>query len=673
MQKGKKSFPMSVFSPTAWLSRTRLASSNTADFSKDGSLEGLKYIQSQSSSQTQGPTPIPNYNQNYPPSSSAKMPCSSHDRFHDDRCYAGNHRNRSDSGSDSSGDFFNRTMDQEDYSRQNRDRNDYTKGNWQNYKGPLQPDNDDDPEGRMNQPQELLQDSFQADVYLGSLKVEDLHDKAQGENSQPGREKASSPTGDGVFLRNVGSFGNGSCISSLSADETHCEHDDKTTKSMEGGNKVQDLVALKKQGGRVRAYGRSSSKGSNTTKGRDFGGAFDHLDHLIDPKDLLDENVGDNDEGLPDPVVTSLVEDSFHQPCERYQLQQPRQQQHQRSQTFVSTTKLLKERPKPLQQRAASDFFALEQSRPSSLLQRSTSIGSRTAVSNSNYSLDHHHHHRRRSSQPVAAHATLRECLCKSKANTIGESTGHKRLFTSAQMPHILSVRSTSLTVQSSTANTVASSSGGVSGGIGNVPSRNSGVVWNGQPIYNLTVPPPSPSSTRGSHSRNSSYAMGSIGGGLSSAGQGLDGCMDANSSKLGHVSRHSAGSGTSFLSQDAYSGGHRSLASSANVCSTSSDCRSTIAGNALEHSHHHQRTISDDAETTLIKELQMASLMDDKTAISSSIESASFHSPSTRRRKPSLKDEMKFILKKMVPTPLKKVTVRKSKVNLERSSGCLT
>jgi hypothetical protein len=501
--------------------------------------------------------------------------------------------------------------------------------------------------------QDLLPDSFQADFSLSSREADDLY-KAQRETSKPGREKTSSPTRDGLCLRNVGSFGNGSCISSLSADETHYDHDDnKTAKSLDAGSKLQSLVALK-QG---RSHGRLLSTGSNT-KGRDFEGAFDHLDHLIDPKDLLDDDIGDEDEH-PDLPLKSLMDDSFHSQSQH--ARQPQQQQlhhhHHRSKTFVSTTKLLPERPKPLQQRSSSDFFALEQSRPVSQLQRTTSIGSRTAVSNSNYSLHHH----RRASQPVAMHASLRECICMSKANNVGEATGHKRLLSSAQMPQILAARSTSLTVQSSTANTVASSSGGAVGG--------GSMVWNGQPIFNLTVPPPSPSSTRGSHSRHSSYAMG-----LNAAGHGLDGNADANNAKLGHVSRHSAGSGTSFLSHDAYSG-HRSIASSANLCSTSSDCRSTIAGNAIEHGHrhHHHRTLSNDSETTLIKELRLASLMDDKTAVSSSIESESFNSPSSRRRKPSLKDEMKFILKKIVPTPLRKVTVRKSKVNLERSSGCLT
>mmetsp|Transcript_12483 Transcript_12483/g.23420 ORF Transcript_12483/g.23420 Transcript_12483/m.23420 type:complete len:647 (+) Transcript_12483:1052-2992(+) len=646
---------MSVFSPTAWLTRSRLASSSTADFSKDGSLEGLKYIQSQSSSQTQGAAPISNYsNQNYIHSSN---PVASHDRFLDDRA-AGHRRNINGSSASASnsngsgGDFYSHIMlDQEDLGPNHRDRNETSsKANKQNNKWTQQPEND------VQDEQVVLQDSFQADVSLSSREVRDLVKTQREENLQPRREKTITPTCDGSLLRNVGSFGNVSCISSLSADETHYDQDDKTAKSLENhGSKGQDVGALNHGHGRGR---RSSSKGDNASKGRDFGGAFDHLDHLIEPKDLLDDDMGDHDES-PDALLNSLlIEDSFHPERSRnypyLRNSEQQHQQHRRAQTFVSTTKLLSERPKPLQQRASSDYFTLDKPRPLSQLQRSTSIGSRTAVSNTNHSSQH----QRQPSQPVAAHATLRECICISKANNVGESTGHKRLLSTAQMPQLLAVRSTSLTVQSSTANTVASSSGGVSGG----------VVWNGQPIYDLTVPPPSPSSTRGSHSRNSSIAMG---GAISTVGHALDGYTDANNSRVGHVSRHSAGSGTSFLSYDAYSG-HRSFASSANVYSTSSDCRSTIAGNALEHSQHH-RAVSGDVETTLIKELQLASIMDDKTAVSSSMESGSFNSPSNRRRKPSLKDEMKFILKKMVPTPLRKVAVRKSKVNLERSSGCLT
>jgi hypothetical protein len=64
-------------------------------------------------------------------------------------------------------------------------------------------------------------------------------------------------------------------------------------------------------------------------------------------------------------------------------------------------------------------------------------------------------------------------------------------------------------------------------------------------------------------------------------------------------------------------------------------------------------------------------SVMDDRTAVSSSRCSTS--TATSRRKKPSFKDEMKFMLKKMVPSPLRKVTTKKNKVNLERSGGCLT
>lgn len=561
-------------------------------------------------------------------------------------------------------------------------------------------------------------DTFQADAGVSlMMNSHDIADSSKMQRSSPRasavKKSTSPPVSPGrgggqeeeegdVVLPHSGSFGNGSCISSLSADETHYDRDDKTVKSLDASlshyqqdtkQYPHDRVNEPKGGGgkdpiqdksRIHRRSTSVSRGESTS-GKDFAGAFDHLDHLIDPKDLLDDDndvvdMGDethHEQPFSWPLPVSVQEDNGDGLPIRYP-DQRRQQQHHRSMTCANP-RLLTERPKPLQQRAASDYLTLsQQSRPvPSQLQRATSIGSRTAVSSSHLSSSQHQYHHRRSSssQPVAAHATLRECICKSKASTIGEPIVHKRLVSSAPMPQILTTRSTSLTVQSSTANTVSSSwgfldaSGLQTTGGGGPARQGGGVVWNGQPIANLTVPPPSPCRSSRTHSRNSSSYTVS-GGGI----YGTDATMDPTMSQMGHVSRHSAGSGTSFLSQDMYSGCHtNSIASSlGNVHSTTSDGKSTIVGSALGH-HPHHRMSSDDGGSTLVKELQATFLVDDKTAVSSGMESGSFTSPSSRRRKPSLKDEMKFILKKMVPTPLRKVTVRRNKVNLERSSGCLT
>jgi hypothetical protein len=115
--------------------------------------------------------------------------------------------------------------------------------------------------------------------------------------------------------------------------------------------------------------------------------------------------------------------------------------------------------------------------------------------------------------------------------------------------------------------------------------------------------------------------------------------------------------SGSSVLDQDMYS--------VSNVSCNTAGARSAYTGNIC-----HYRNNSD-ANSSLAKE-QPTSATDDRTALSGSLDSNST-ARSRRRRKPSFKDEMKFMFKKMVPSPLRDVATKKNKVNLERSRGCLT
>jgi hypothetical protein len=81
------------------------------------------------------------------------------------------------------------------------------------------------------------------------------------------------------------------------------------------------------------------------------------------------------------------------------------------------------------------------------------------------------------------------------------------------------------------------------------------------------------------------------------------------------------------------------------------------------------------DGDCSLVQSLQSLALEDHSHY--GSIGGASINSnmleKSCRSRKPSMKDELKFILGKVVPSPLKKVSFVKEKVKLERSNGCLT
>lgn len=556
---------MSMFSPNAWLSRSRLHSNSTADFSKE-SLDGLNFLQQTS------------------PLASTQLQPSLSDE-----------------------DRFSEHIDQEE--RKQPRRRLYSQQKSKSTTSDC--DHEDDDEAC---------DAFKADTHIPlrphETKSLSLAQHKQTKNlemdqaqvkSRHGSSRASSPA-FGATLRQVPSFGNGSCISSLSADETNYELDDKTVKSLDlslgnkhhggynhghGHGHGQHRNRQSQTQTQTQTHRRISSSGG---RGTDFCGAFDHLNHLINPVDLM----GDDCENMLYMQHQQKLREQHH---------------HRRAATAVPGPRLLSEPPRSLHQRSSSDTRAFRP-KPLSLHKRSTSTSSRPVYSKS-----------------VAAHATVRECMNKTKGCDLNTSlSSHNRVLSMASKPQILASRSTSATVLSSTANTVSS----------NNPNQVIGVVWNGQPLENL-IGSSSPSPSSRSLRRN--QTIGAYGPNGSSS-----------SPHRGH--QQSVGSGTSFLDQDIYS--------VSNVSSTSNaGFRSTHTEKKIIHYRNNS-----DANSSLAKE-QTTAVTDDRTTVSGSLGSTS--TARSRRNKPSFKDEMKFILKKMVPSPLRHVATKKNKVNLERSRGCLT
>jgi hypothetical protein len=504
---------------------------------------------------------------------------------------------------------------------------------------------------------ELL-DTFKADISLSTHQAESLS-RAQHAGTGPRSHhqdhrvhvnEHGSRASNQAFettLQKVPSFGNETCISSLSADETNYEGDDKTVKSLDAkhshSSHSHQYQAQGQGPGQYEEQGQGRQLGRQPSFGRDFCGAFDHLNHMINPVDLMGEDCEDmlymqHQQTLEDEDIrymqhqqklrdqrhqhrrasTAIDHDLMGEACEdvlymqHQQKLRDQQHQHRRAATALPGPRLLTERPRPLsQQRSFSGTF-----RPPSISQRSMSTSSRVPYSSSSHS-----------NKPVAAHATLRECINITKASDMNNTTssGHTRVISISGKPQILTARSTSITVLSGSAATVSSG-----------PQQPLGIVWNGQPIDNLigSSSPSSPSS----RSFRRSQTIGAY---------GPDG--STSSPQHGHPCHRSMGSGVSLLTQDMHSAsvgtGYRSTSTSV-----------------------HLRGMSD-ADSSLVKEQR--SVIDDRTAVSSSHCSAS--TATSRRKKPSFKDEMKFMLKKMVPSPLRKVTAKKNKVNLERSGGCLT
>lgn len=263
--------------------------------------------------------------------------------------------------------------------------------------------------------------------------------------------------------------GGASIISSLSADDTNYELDDKTVKSIDAS------ISNRSRGKTVNSRSSRQSKA-----GRDFNGAFDDLVEMtLNKKDLLDDSFDEIYEyqeqhdlmrqheirvqqSTPQhkkAVSSVALDDVFEAQLYQQQRQQKydlvdhriKKPQHRRCVTSASSTNPLLERPRPLHARVSSEFPV---SRPAPLSQfnRISSCGSSQQ-------------------RTVAPHATLREVI--SAHNKVSDfaaaSPGRRKLIPSTNRPPTLeTARSTSNTVLSSTADTVAS-----------CPNQQLG-VWNG-------------------------------------------------------------------------------------------------------------------------------------------------------------------------------------------------
>ena len=607
-----------MFSPTAWLSRSRFQSNSSADFSKDGSLEGLNYLsqlpQGQGSASDGGSARCDN-----------TQPCS--DIFHDED-------EEDDDNEEDMDDFKYDGLDYEIDLKTAKDMRSKQKGHSRHRSMPATTSSlhHDSVESLLAHAQNHY-DIFKADVSLDSFsqpsqQCAHTHEDVNAQTGLAGNynrpvppQQQQGPTQHPISrlptlqvnasLQKTPSFGNGSCISGLSADDTNYEYDDKTIKSYDVSVGNRSRGERYAGNGNRRNHRRSFSKAS---KGRDFCGAFDHLDHLINATDLMDDGP------IPAPVTTGVSrpsEDDLHYTSQANHT-------HFRA-ASSSQPRLLSERPRLIHQRCQSDTHVLR-----GMSQRSPSSCSRISRSSSiSYN---------KSTKPVAAHATLQECIIKSKASAM-ESNGsnHTRLLSLSSRPQILSSRSTSLTVQSSAATTLSASSG----------QYGAGVVWSGQPIDNFIGSSPSPPAM---HRR-----CRTVGYVSEEHGYVPDIFQNSHSNHRSDISRTSAGylSHSESLGQNPASG-------------------SVSTSNSASKTGTHMRNMSD-AESSITQ--RTSSVTEDKTTVSIGMDSGTEKGSvsSSRRKKSAIKNEIKFLVKRMVPGPLKKITSSRNKVNLERSNGCLT
>jgi hypothetical protein len=577
---------MSMFSPSAWLNRARVLSTDSpADYSKDGSLRGLNYI-SQSSTVLQSQAPIypqpQHQHQHHPQSPQSQAQTNNNNRDYFDP----NGRDLFDDDNEALADDEGSTSSRHHHMYRSITHHP-GKGHSRGYSLPA------------------------SSISGGTLSVEHDHygafkaDLSRELNASAGIRRPtnarSRSVGGPSSLQRVPSFGNGSCISSLSADDTNYDPDEvKNPKSFDvsvvgngNGNGPRNVPLIPKPN----THRRSISKGT------DFGTAFDHLDHLINAQDLMDD-----DHHSHKSQHSQQQQHHHHQPVPGHH-QQNNQGYHRPT---SSHGRLMSERPKPLHVRAQSEALF----RPRTLL-----------------------------STGVDAHATLRECIVKSKAgkdemNNATHNFNHNRLLSASNKPQILQARSTSNTVLSST---------------GDSASGHGGIVWNGQHIDNLIGPGPSPTRVGMQHQRSrtvgSFYSLGSAGDNLTEL-----------------RTHRSMGSGASYLTQSEYSSAGAPQYLSAGAL------RPVSAGSIHRpgiHTRHSSDADSHYMQGDISSKEQSTANTDDMLTVDS--KGSTCTSRSGRRKKNTIKDELKFVFKNLVPSPLRKISERRNKVELERSGGCLT
>mmetsp|Transcript_15138 Transcript_15138/g.17284 ORF Transcript_15138/g.17284 Transcript_15138/m.17284 type:complete len:604 (-) Transcript_15138:242-2053(-) len=378
----------------------------------------------------------------------------------------------------------------------------------------------------------------------------------------------------------VASFENGSCISGLSMDETQCD-DGRTYKYLDAANESHHTHRFHR-----------------------------HIDYRYDPRDqqFLDQrhrrrdtkgrDFGDAFDHLvkPDP------DDESH--CYRTTMSHG-YRKHGGHTSHGYSHNLMSARPKPLHNRAQSDTMAF----------RPRTQGSASST---------HHYNVPTQPKTLSAHASLRDRLQLMKK------------------PQILSSRSTSNTVQSSSNTSATSTSNSVSAST----QPNPGVVWNGQPIDHIVgcySTPPRPGA------RPYSSGIYSTGGALSIGSYPSLDPEDVFTSQ-GESASSTGGSGTGgyVMTQDGLLGTRQRR-----IFHSSAPSRFQI----FDEDDEEERSLKGVPENE--QDLR-------------SIESTTSSTLTPGRRRKIIKDELKFMVKKFVPARVRKSNKNKS-VTLERSDGCLT
>ena len=521
----------------------------------------------------------------------------------------------------------------------------------------------DDPQPNIQEHHTYYHHNEQQQQRGGREDEEDPHDGTCRPTSHAGMDR----------LNRNPSFGDASCISGLSADETY--YSAKSSRKRSGTSKaklnantnatrgerrgviqgLEDgglsesrhdhplLIPSSKlvdaapviseeeegddRGGDGDRIGLSSHENAVhvVPKGRDFSRAFDHL--------MLTNNEEEEYE----------IYDEATNNCYRVKRITPRASNHSSSKTFTTPTTSSstttgfsrtknsnsnykrtyynKNIQKPNHQRVQSDTMAF---RPSTAGSNGTNSGASSyykTAPTSTFS----------KSKNLPAHATLRERMSTPSSSGISK-------------PQLLQVRSTSNTVQSlssSSSNNNHYYNDGSGGHVSGSGGNGGGMVWNGQPMINglLTVP------ASGSGSSTNYVHADAIGEGVSSS---------SSSYHKHHV----------LLGTRQRRGYYPSPNSNLTSGKTPNDSNNNHNHNSNDDKSTSLQDVPEDDPSTKWTDSKS---MDGKSVLSGKSGTSAV---TIGQRKRVVKDEIKFIMTRFVPPRLRKG--KNKKVNLERSEGCL-
>lgn len=502
--------------------------------------------------------------------------------------------------------------------------------------------------------------------------------------SRSGSGSAASATNNGSIQRTP-SFGNGSCISSLSADETvdhHQQH--RQHRPPTGHVRVPNHNLSQNQ----HQHRSNHNQNRQIRRGRDFGNAFDHIvtaeDLLTDDNDHHHHDDASNEDQFEELQVVNERNEVLSVGSYGYRTssrgggsRSGASHGHIRSQTRPNLLMSPSSRPKAVSShmRTQSDTMAFR-TRPHTAHGYNPGHGHHKNVpSCSSNMIPMRQNTMTSSTLPV--HATLRETIASKR-----ERDG-SRLLSKAAKPQILQSRSTSLTLQNSSTRSFGtttsydlSSAAGANGGSGGVRGNGTG-VWNGQHIDNFGLIDGPMSPTRivtHSRSRTVGHVDGNGGNDIPRTSSDLDLSNSASGSGtklyLPNIpkSHRSIGSGTTFFTQSETatmsSSAHLKASNSLSHVRQISESSSALDASSVYNKSDTSYRIDTDPDSQSV--LSSSSRLSKRSTFSKA-------KTPKRKGKISFKDDIKFALGKMVPAPLKKVGSKKNKVKLERSAGCLT